>query len=209
LQGADVIEIGAGTGIATRELRRRGARVVAVDIGVQMLQRLRDRTPGQPAVLAMAEALPFADNTADLVCCAQAWHWVDADSAGPEARRVLRPGGVLAVWWNNVTADGLPWFEAQQARIETMNPSYSRHYRERAYDEALARYFSRIEICTTAWSRTLPVEDYLVWLRSKSYVAAIGPRLPEFLAEEEASLLMAFPDGQVVEPFGVHLVVAR
>jgi SAM-dependent methyltransferase len=209
LLGADVIEIGAGTGIATRALHNRGARVVAVDIGAQMLRRLRDRRADLPAVLATAEALPFADDTADLVCAAQAWHWVDADRAGPEARRVLRPGGALAVWWNNVTADGTPWFEEQQARIEEMNPAYSRDYRERPYAESLASYFSSVETFTTAWSRTLPIEDYLVWLRSKSYVAAIGERLPQFLADEEASLLTAFPDGQVIEPFAVRLLVAR
>ena len=109
LRQAAVIEIGAGTGIATRALLQRGARVFAVDIGEQMLRRLRTRTPGQPAVLGTANALPFADASADLVCAAQAWHWVDVDRAGPEVRRVLRPGGALAVWWNNVTADGQQW----------------------------------------------------------------------------------------------------
>jgi SAM-dependent methyltransferase len=209
LAGADVVEIGAGTGIATRALRERGAHVVAVDIGVQMLQRLRQRDPSQPAVLAVAEALPLRDDSADLVCAAQAWHWVDVDRGAPEVRRVLRPRGALAVWWNNVIADGVPWFEAQQQRLEGMNPAYSRDYRAHSYDEPLARYFASVEVVTTRWSRTLPVADYLVWLRSKSYVAAIGERLQEFLDDEEASLRSAFPDGVVVEPFEARLIVAR
>ena len=209
LAGANVIEIGAGTGIATRALRERGASVVAVDIGAQMLRRLRDRDPAQPAVLANAEALPFRDDCADLVCAAQAWHWVDVDRGAPEARRVLRGHGALAVWWNNVVADGRPWFEAQQERLAAMNPAYSRDYRTLRFDEPLAEHFATVEAFTTRWSRTLSVADYLVWLRSKSYVAAIGERLDDFLAAEEASLRGAFPDGAVVEPFEVHLVVAR
>ena len=209
LRGADVIEIGAGTGIATRALSERGARVVAVDIGEQMLRRLRARTPESPVAIATAEALPFAEHTADLVCAAQAWHWVNVDYGAPEVRRVLRRGGALAVWWNNVVADGEPWFEAQQARLEAMNPSYSRDYRSAPADEPLARYFANIDVFTARWSRTLSLSDYLVWLRSKSYVAAIGEYLEEFLAEEDASLRRAFPDGDIVEPFEVRLVVAR
>jgi SAM-dependent methyltransferase len=208
LAGADVIEVGAGTGIATRGLRDRGARVFAIDIGARMLGRLRERTPDQPAVLAQAEWLPFVDGSADLVCAAQAWHWVDLALAGPEVRRVLRSDGALAVWWNNVTADGEPWFEAQQERIERMNPAYSRVYRAQPYDDQLAAYFPRIDVFTVQWSRTLSIADYLVWLRSKSYVAAMGPRLGEFLDAEAATLREAFPDGQVIEPFEVRLVVA-
>jgi len=46
LAGARVVEIGAGTGIATRGLRDYAADVLAVDIGPGMLRRLRERTPG-------------------------------------------------------------------------------------------------------------------------------------------------------------------
>ncbi len=74
--------------------------VVAVDHGARMLATLRGRTPDAPVVLADANALPFADNSFDLVTFAQSWHWVDLDRAPGEVIRVLRPGGALAVWWN-------------------------------------------------------------------------------------------------------------
>lgn len=209
LRDAFVVEIGAGTGIATRALRDRGATVLALDIGERMLGRLRQRTPGHPVALARAEALPVQDGVAHLVCAAQAWHWVDVSAAAPEVQRVLRPDGALAVWWNNVAADGLPWFEAQQERLEAMSPGYSRDYRSERAEVALSRYFPDVEVHTLAWSRTLSLDEYVVWLRSKSYVAAIGDRLEDFLAAEQASLASAFPDGAVVEPFEVRLVVAR
>ncbi len=60
----------------------------------------------------------------------------------------------------------------------------------------------------TPWIRVLPLEDYLVWMRSKSYVGAIEPwALEEFMAAERESLLAAFPDGQIVEPFVTELYV--
>jgi hypothetical protein len=46
-------------------------------------------------------------------------------------------------------------------------------------------------------------------MRSKSYVAAIGDGLEEFIAAERASLLQAFPDGNVEEPFATELYVTR
>jgi len=74
LAGTGVVEVGAGTGIATRALEARGARVVALDLGAAMLRRLRERNGRTPVVVADAHALPLGDGVADLVCYAQAWH---------------------------------------------------------------------------------------------------------------------------------------
>jgi SAM-dependent methyltransferase len=211
LAGADIIEIGAGTGIATRRLLALGARVVPVDLGAAMLTRLRERTPGIPAVLGDAEALPLRAGVADLVCCAQAWHWVRVPAAAAEAARVLRPGGALAVWWNDVDAADERWWIRQQERLEAMNPDYTRDYRARPYAEELRWTGQFAEVLTLAgrWVRQLDIDTYLTWLRSKSYVAAIGARLPEFLDDERRSMLRAFPNGIVEEPFRTVLVVAR
>jgi SAM-dependent methyltransferase len=208
LDGARVVEIGAGTGIATRGLRERGANVLAVDIGPGMLRRLRERTPGQPAVVARGEQLPVRDGVVDIVCAAQAWHWVHPEHGPEEAKRVLRPGGAIAVWWNNVRAAGERWYEQQQQRLEQMSPGYTRDYREPP-TEPFAPYFSSVQVFRTRWSRTTGIDEYLTWHSSKSYVAAIGERLPEFLAAERASMLESFPEGVITEPFEVRLIVGR
>ncbi|MDT3438658.1 methyltransferase domain-containing protein [Pseudofrankia sp. BMG5.37] len=211
LAGADVVEVGAGTGIATRCLLGRGARVVPLDIGAAMLARLRERTPGIPAVLADAEALPLRAGVADLVCYAQAWHWVRVPAAAAEAARVLRPGGALAVWWNDVDAEDEQWWGRQQDRLEVMNPAYQRGYRARPYADELRWTGQFADVVTLAgrWARRIDVDTYLTWLRSKSYVAEIGDRLADFLDAERRSMLRAFPDGIIEEPFRTVLVVAR
>lgn len=211
LSGADVIEVGAGTGIATRTLEGRGARVVALDLGAAMLARLRQRSPRTPVAVADAHALPVRDASADLVCYAQAWHWVRVPEAVAEVRRVLRRGGALATWWNDVNADNQPWWQAQQERLEARSPGYSRDYRRRNWSGELAGVpgVGPVAVAASSWVRDLSLEDYETWLRSKSYVAALGERLEDFLVAERASLGAAFPDGVVREPFRTVLVVAQ
>jgi SAM-dependent methyltransferase len=182
--------------------------VLATDLGARMLGRLHAKHPAVPVAVARAEELPFADGSFDVVCGAQMWHWVDVPTAATEAARVLRPGGWLAVWWNDVDAAGAAWFEAQQQRLEAASPGYRRGYRDRDDADELRPFFREVTTWTGAWSRELDLATYERWLRSKSYVQAL-PDLEAFLAAERDSLSRAFPDGTVVEPFVVRLVLAR
>ncbi|MBK5307598.1 MAG: methyltransferase domain-containing protein [Frankiaceae bacterium] len=203
-----VLELGAGTGIATRELEERAGTLVSTDLGPKMLARLHERSPSVPVAVCRAEALPFAAASFDVVCGAQMWHWVDVPVAAPDVVRVLRPGGALAIWWNEVAADGLSWWDAQQDRLEAANPRYSRDYRASDYGAQLTPYFSSVEHWTTQWERTLDWPSYERWLRSKSYVQALGD-VDAFVAAEQDSLHQHFPDGHIVEPFTVSLWIAR
>jgi SAM-dependent methyltransferase len=209
LTGRRLLELGAGTGLATTGLLAAGADVVATDLGPRMLGRLHAKHPSVPALVARAEALPFADAVFDGVCGAQMWHWVDVPRAATAAARVLRPGGWLAVWWNDVAADGQPWYEAQQARLEASSPGYTRSYRTRDWGAELQEtgVFGAVRTWCGGWSRELDWPTYERWLRSKSYVQAV-PDLEGFLAAERASVTAAFPGGRVSEPFEVRLVVA-
>jgi malonyl-CoA O-methyltransferase len=98
---AVILDLGAGTGGASRELKRRyrGSRVVAVDIAEAMLRRARRRQGllrpfGR--VCGDAAALPFRDASVDMVFSNLALHWSDdPDQVFAECRRVLAPSGVL------------------------------------------------------------------------------------------------------------------
>lgn len=201
LEGADVLELGAGTGIASVALAGRAHSLTVSDLGPNMLARGLPKH-GAPGVLARAEALPFADATFDVVCGAQMWHWT-ADPAATEASRVLRPGGHLALWWNE-SLGGSWWWDAEQSRIEQHNPAYARRYREVDYAAPLAPWFEGPPPVEFAWERRLSVDLYERWLRSKSYVQAL-PDVDTFVAQCRADLLTAFPDGIVVEPFVTYL----
>ncbi len=211
LEGRVVLEVGAGTGKASRVLAGAGARLVLTDLGPRMLARAHEHLPAAPAVVARAEQLPVRAHSVDLVTAAQAWHWVDVPRATAEVARVLRPGGALCVWWNEPAADGLAWFDAQQSRLEAANPRYRRGYRDRPYGDELVATgrFATVTRAEVAWERTLDLDTYELWLRSKSYVDAIRePARSSFLAAERASLQAGFPDGEVREAFTLRVWVA-
>jgi SAM-dependent methyltransferase len=97
---ADVVDLGAGTGKLTRTLIALGHRVTAVEPLAEMRELLRAAAPRATALEGNAEAIPLPDTGADVVTCAQAFHWFDHEMALREIARVLRPGGRLALVWN-------------------------------------------------------------------------------------------------------------
>ncbi|MCO6716804.1 class I SAM-dependent methyltransferase, partial [Streptomyces sp. CHB19.2] len=91
--------------------------VIAVEPGAGMAAECRRILPGVPLVRGDGNALPLAGHCADLLTYAQAWHWTDPALAVPEALRVLRPGGALALWWNTSALD-VPWIAAAAERAD-------------------------------------------------------------------------------------------
>ena len=209
LRNATVADVGAGTGIAARGMLARGATVVAFDLAPAMLARVGAHAGLLGTAVADGHALPLRDGSVDLVTYAQAFHWVTPERAVPEARRVLRDGGALAVWWNDSDARDEPWWKVQQDLLETLNDDYGRDYREHDPAADLAIAFGDVTARTVPWVRELDIETYLVFLSSKSYVAALGDRMAGFLDAQRELLGATFADGVVREPFVTRLWVAR
>ena len=100
--GAEVLEIGPGTGQATLRLAEAGAHVVAVEPGRALAQVLRRRVPGDAVTVLVSafEDVDLPDASFDVVTAATAFHWIDPDAGVARAARLLRDGGWLALWWS-------------------------------------------------------------------------------------------------------------
>lgn len=205
LTGADVLDCGAGTGIATRLLTDRGARVTALEPGDGMAAQLHARLPELPLVRADGNTLPFADDSFDLVTYAQAFHWTDPDRSVPEARRVLRPGGALALFWNQQDS-GEPWIAEQERRLELRQREM---ITKESAQELLAGHGLEPLLRNVSWSRRLTVDDHLRNIGSHSHFIVMGDEAAKVLAAEREVLLERFPDGELTEHYVCALILAR
>jgi SAM-dependent methyltransferase len=212
LAGADVLDVGAGTGIGTRLLRELGARVTAVEPGEGMAAQLRAGQPDVRLVRADGNALPFGSGVADFVTYAQAWHWTDPARSVPEAVRALRTGGALALWWNKPDL-GVGWAAEQQERLRRRLATYHSYGLSRASttESIIGIPGPPLHIAERElrWTRRVSLDAHLANLATHSYFSVLGQReRDEIFADERAELSRLFPDGIVEEPYRVDLTVA-
>ena len=98
-------DIGAGTGISSRLLAERGVEVIAVEPNAAM----RKAAIAHPLVEfrnGTAEDTKLEDSSADLVTCFQAFHWFNPEPTLKEFARILKPGGKVALVWNDRDVEG-------------------------------------------------------------------------------------------------------
>jgi SAM-dependent methyltransferase len=177
-----------------------------------MLAQLLVASPGVVGVRGDGNQLPLCNESVDFVTYAQAWHWTDPTRSVPEFRRVLRPGGAFAAWWNFTVYDE-DWKQAQHERILAVAPDAAddRHRGSQAVAPYLFETGAGTVPARTAeftWHRQVPLETHLANLASKSYIGALGPAgSARFIDAEREHLLALFPDGGVPESYVTYLAV--
>ncbi len=101
--GKTVADVGAGTGISTALFLKAGYTVFAVEPNVEMLHKAVEalgRFPGFHPVNGSAEDTTLANESVDAVIAGQAFHWFDAEKSKAEFQRILKPGGITVLIWN-------------------------------------------------------------------------------------------------------------
>ncbi|KAL6076108.1 Class I SAM-dependent methyltransferase [Balamuthia mandrillaris] len=96
--GALAVDVGCGTGQVAKVLAAHFDRVIGVDPSAKQLQAAEE-AENITYLEGLSESLPFIEShTVDLLASAQAAHWFDLPRFYKEAKRVLKPGGTVALW---------------------------------------------------------------------------------------------------------------
>jgi SAM-dependent methyltransferase len=173
--GKDVLDVGCGTGIVSRQLQAAGACVLGVEVDERMAAYAR--TTGVDVEVAPFEAWEPAGRTFDGLVAGMTWHWIDPVAGAAKAAEVLRPGGTFAVFWYVLQPppDLGAAFAAVLSDVLPNNPAASRaaasplgayeHFLDRTADN-LGPAFTNVQRPTFPWSRTYTRDEWLDQLRT-------------------------------------------
>jgi SAM-dependent methyltransferase len=191
---AEVLDLGAGTGKLTRVLAERYRRVVAVEPLEGMRAILEEVVPSAESVAGAAESIPLPDASLDGVFAAQAFHWFTNDEAVAEIARVLRPGGVLCVLWNE-PAEPSPLPEAYRAYLRKLHaPSLEAVRSGPSWAEVVARGpFGKFRSTSVAHEQLHDREGVLAFAQSVSWIAHRPDDERERIMRDLEGLLPAGP----------------
>ena len=194
-----VFEVGPGTGLATRSLlAAHPKRLVALEPDPALADHLRGAFPEQLEV----ETGAFEDNclpsgSFGLGVAAASFHWLDAEKGFRQVRRLLRPGGCWAMWWNVYRAVGIGDAFADEVTPLlsglALPPSETRHGHislDRSYQhEVLHRHgFGGVRTAVFRRERTLDAQAVRSLYASYSFIRALPPAEKESLLDGLADL---------------------
>jgi SAM-dependent methyltransferase len=191
-----VVDVGAGTGKLTRQIRARGLAVTAVDPSPGMLDQLRRHVPGVPAIHGSAESLPLPAASADCVLVAQAWHWVDPARAVPEIARVLGDGGRLGLLWN-LRDERVDWVRRLGEIIDNQ---------EQQRQTQVGPPFGEVTVTHFPWSQRLGPERLADLVASRSVIILKEPGARADVLAEVRRLTATHPDLAGREEFDLPYV---
>jgi len=202
--GPALLEVGCGTGRWLAELEPAG-HLYGLDLAPGMLQQARRGRPGQALIWGQAETLPLAPASFDMVYCVNALHHFEQPARFiSQARRILRPGGVLAIVGMDPHRGQDRW--------------YLYDYFEESYALDLARFPARANISawlaaagfeTVEWTRAEHIldqrvgravwQDHFLQKQATSQLALLSEAAYQAgLARIEAALAQAEARGQTL-----------
>jgi SAM-dependent methyltransferase len=201
-----VLDLGAGTGKLTRTVASLGYATIAVEPDDAMRALLADSLPSARALRGSAEEIPVEDASVDAVLVGQAWHWFDHARAAAELRRIVRPGGSVALLYNT-RDERVPWVARFAAATGesfgtgTEEPQFDGVRGEPGFGPVEHRLFEHDERLTSADLQALASSFSFVALLPDAERRTLLARVAE-LAREAADA-----DGLLTLPY--RLMVAR
>lgn len=179
-----VADVGAGTGIFSELLLAAGWRVIGVEPNEKMRRAAEERLGGRKDFTSRAgsaEQTGLPDASVELVVAAQAFHWFRREEARREFARILRPGGWVALVWNQRDTS-TPFLRGYEELLKRYSTEYGcsghRHIDEAAIEAFFGGGDERVRRFVFPNGQRLDLAALKGRLESSSY--APTPDRPEY-----------------------------
>jgi SAM-dependent methyltransferase len=215
-----ILEVGPGTGQATRDLLRRGAVVHAIEIGPAMAAKLRANLPSDELRVTVGdfERVTVPNRSMDAVFSATAYHWLTPAAQLDRPAAILRPGGVMAIVdLNQVDSpDDNGFFDAVLCIYERYGqghkgpPAPKRSSVDPAIRQSLSqdRRFVDVEVHSYDWNQTYTASAYRKLMLSYSGTQMMNPGDRKGLLDDVETFIQERFSGQITRPLVVTLTTA-
>ena len=203
--GAVAVDLGSGTGILSRLLLERGARVFGIEPNQEM-RYYSDDVLGVGEFYSqhgLAECTGMPDRWFDLLVSGQAFHWFNPERTRTEALRILKPDAWAALLWNERSKGTVPFLEDYEALLRRYAPEYDAVAKLRAEEGGIRQFFGHApELATFPNEQVFDFDGLAGRVKSSSYAPL--PDRPEY-EPLMAGLREVFDrhqqDGKVVFPY--------
>jgi SAM-dependent methyltransferase len=216
----EIVEVGPGTGQATKDLLARGASVLAIEIGTAMAAKLRSNLPSDRlnVIVGDFEVVDIGASAADAVFSATAYHWISPEAQTDRPATILRPGGIMAIvdLIQVQSPDDAGFFAAAQPTYERYEqghsgpPAPTRASVDPAIREVLEadRRFDTVAVRRYDWNQTYSASDYRNLMLSYSGTQMMDESDRVGLLDDIESLIRKDFGGAVTRPLVVTLTTA-
>jgi SAM-dependent methyltransferase len=219
---ATVLEVGCGTGQATRPLAERGCRVVCIELGENLAavaRRNLAKFPRVEVITSAFESWKAREALFDMVFAATSWHWLDPEVRYEKAAGLLKPAGILAVLGGGGHAfpDGFdPFFTEIQKCYEALGephlewpPPRPDQVPDRQEEIECSGLFKVVGVKRYVWPVDYTADRYIDVLSTYSDHIAWDRWKRERLFSEVRRLIGARPSGTIRKHYLDILHVAR
>ncbi|MEU4371532.1 class I SAM-dependent methyltransferase [Micromonospora chersina] len=205
-----LVEVGAGSGLATATLLGLGAPTTCVEPDVRMAAVLAERFPQVEVVTATFEEWSPPPGGVAALACAMAWHWLDPATRNRRSHDALRPGGTLAVFGHRYDYVDPGQRAAIWAAFESADPHQRGDRPDGWFHDDIAGSGLFTDVRAPVFRRDVPL-DTAAYLR---LLGTFSPQLrrPPALRERVLAAVGAAIDGfggTVVLDLRTTLVLAR
>jgi SAM-dependent methyltransferase len=216
----EIVEVGPGTGQATKDLLARGASVLAIEIGPAMAARLRANLGSDRlrVIVGDFEATDIMSAASDAVFSATAYHWIARSAQTDRPAAILRTGGVMAIIdliQVDSPADG-GFFAAAQPIYDRYGQGHAgpRTPTRGAVDPPIRAVleadhrFDAVAVRCCDWNQTYTASDYRKLMLSYSGTQMMDESDRLGLLSDMESLIRSDFGGVVTRPLVVTLTTA-